>query len=331
MAALKAATARPADSAPAGAEVGSLSYLVVDLASLASVKAAVAAFLAQHPALHLLINNAGCGLCAHSQTEEGFEIQAGFFDTSQGLGVGLGRFGLRAAWAAGGRGRAPAAVSPPLPPPHAGQIGTNHFGTVLLTELLLPRLLECTPSRVVFVGRRAANPPQKRMKTRLLRRAPRRCGAAALSLAPPAVACPPRLPRSLALNFPNTPRIDWADLGGSKITAGITKSGSSYGTSKLYIALYQQHLQSRFGGKGLTAFCTHPGSVNTSLPSKMGTGFLRCCLGGLMNVVGLNLEKGARGTLFCATAPLGAAGAAPGTRGCAVLPRRALPDRVAAG
>ena len=56
---------------------GSLEIGVLDLASLESVRAFAAAFMAQHQQLHLLINNAGVGIPPASKTSEGYELQFG--------------------------------------------------------------------------------------------------------------------------------------------------------------------------------------------------------------------------------------------------------------
>lgn len=50
---------------------------VVDLASLADVRAAAATLLADHPRIDLLINNAGVMACPLSRTADGFEMQFG--------------------------------------------------------------------------------------------------------------------------------------------------------------------------------------------------------------------------------------------------------------
>jgi len=69
----KAAAARIADAAP-GADV-TVQHL--DLASLDSVRAAAAALRAQHPAIDLLINNAGVMFPPKQITGDGFELQLG--------------------------------------------------------------------------------------------------------------------------------------------------------------------------------------------------------------------------------------------------------------
>ncbi|KDO21035.1 hypothetical protein SPRG_13964 [Saprolegnia parasitica CBS 223.65] len=54
-----------------------VSFLPLDLASLASIKAFATAFEAQHDALHVLINNAGVMACPKAPTTDGFETQFG--------------------------------------------------------------------------------------------------------------------------------------------------------------------------------------------------------------------------------------------------------------
>ena len=56
---------------------GSLEIGFLDLASLESVRAFAATFIAQHKQLHLLINNAGVGIPPASKTSEGYELQFG--------------------------------------------------------------------------------------------------------------------------------------------------------------------------------------------------------------------------------------------------------------
>ncbi|GAB3638238.1 SDR family NAD(P)-dependent oxidoreductase [Hymenobacter arcticus] len=56
---------------------GSLEIGVLDLASLASVRAFAATFSAQHQQLHLLINNAGVGIPPAAKISEGYELQFG--------------------------------------------------------------------------------------------------------------------------------------------------------------------------------------------------------------------------------------------------------------
>ncbi len=82
--------------------------LALDLASLASVRAAAATFLARGLPLHLLINNAGVG-GQRGITQDGFELH----------------------------------------------FGINHLGHFLLTSLLLARLRESAPARVVVVSSKA--------------------------------------------------------------------------------------------------------------------------------------------------------------------------------
>ena len=78
----------------------------LDLASLASVRSFAAEYLATHPKLHVLINNAGLTLGARSETEDGFETT----------------------------------------------IGVNHLGHFALTGLLLERLKQSAPARVVVLA-----------------------------------------------------------------------------------------------------------------------------------------------------------------------------------
>jgi retinol dehydrogenase-13 len=90
----------------AGAPQASLAVMPLDLASLESVRAFAASFLASHEALHGLVNNAGVMNAPKGKTRDGFETQ----------------------------------------------LGTNHVGHFLLTELLLPALERGAPSRIVNVS-----------------------------------------------------------------------------------------------------------------------------------------------------------------------------------
>lgn len=78
----------------------------LDLASLAEVRRFAAEYLAAHPQLHVLINNAGLILSDRSETVDGFETT----------------------------------------------FGVNHLGHFLLTHLLLDRLKESAPARIVVVS-----------------------------------------------------------------------------------------------------------------------------------------------------------------------------------
>lgn len=69
---------------------GTFSTLVVDISSLASVRAASETFLASGKPLHALINNAGIMACPWAKTADGFESQfgtnhIGHFALTQGL------------------------------------------------------------------------------------------------------------------------------------------------------------------------------------------------------------------------------------------------------
>ena len=61
------------------AETGSdrISFGVLELGSLSSVRQFAEDFLSKHPKLNILINNAGVMACPHEKTEDGFELQFG--------------------------------------------------------------------------------------------------------------------------------------------------------------------------------------------------------------------------------------------------------------
>jgi NAD(P)-dependent dehydrogenase (short-subunit alcohol dehydrogenase family) len=92
-----------------GADADQVEVMTLDLASMASIRAFAEAFLADHPRLDVLVNNAGLILSQRNETEDGFETT----------------------------------------------FGVNHLGHVLLTELLLDRLKQSAPSRIVVVASEA--------------------------------------------------------------------------------------------------------------------------------------------------------------------------------
>ena len=63
------------DALPVGS--GRIETLVLDLASLDSVRAAAAELTDRHPEIHLLIDNAGVMACPPARTADGFEMQFG--------------------------------------------------------------------------------------------------------------------------------------------------------------------------------------------------------------------------------------------------------------
>ncbi|CCT72900.1 related to alcohol dehydrogenase homolog Bli-4 [Fusarium fujikuroi] len=60
-----------------GANTDAISFLALDLASLASIKSAAAEFQTSSTRLDILINNAGIMMTPEGRTEEGYEIQIG--------------------------------------------------------------------------------------------------------------------------------------------------------------------------------------------------------------------------------------------------------------
>lgn len=103
---------RPSDGEEAKSRImvnkprGVIEVATLDLADLNSVREFAANFLAKHPHLHGLVNNAGVMNTPYGKTKDGFETQ----------------------------------------------IGVNHLGHYLLTELLLPCLKASAPSRVVILS-----------------------------------------------------------------------------------------------------------------------------------------------------------------------------------
>jgi NAD(P)-dependent dehydrogenase (short-subunit alcohol dehydrogenase family) len=90
----------------AGVDAEQVEVMALDLASTASIRSFAETFLASHPRLDVLVNNAGLILSERTETEDGFETT----------------------------------------------FGVNHLGHVLLTDLLLGRLEESAPSRIVVVA-----------------------------------------------------------------------------------------------------------------------------------------------------------------------------------
>jgi NAD(P)-dependent dehydrogenase (short-subunit alcohol dehydrogenase family) len=72
-----ARNAAAADRIRAGAPDARLELGTVDLASLASIRAFAAGFLADHDAIDVLVNNAGVMASPLTRTEDGFELQFG--------------------------------------------------------------------------------------------------------------------------------------------------------------------------------------------------------------------------------------------------------------
>jgi NAD(P)-dependent dehydrogenase (short-subunit alcohol dehydrogenase family) len=93
----------------AGVDADRVEVMALDLASTASIRSFAEAYLAGHPRLDVLVNNAGLILSERTTTEDGFETT----------------------------------------------FGVNHLGHVLLTELLLDRLKESAPARIVVVASEA--------------------------------------------------------------------------------------------------------------------------------------------------------------------------------
>ena len=86
---------------------GDVELLELDLASLASVRAAAASYLARYPALHVLILNAGvANNVGRAETADGFELM----------------------------------------------FGVNHLGHFELTRLLLERVRESVPARIIVLS-----------------------------------------------------------------------------------------------------------------------------------------------------------------------------------
>ena len=106
----------------------SVELMKLDLSSLTSVRTFVKNFKENHPALHILINNAGVMMTPQSETEDGFET-------------------------------VPVIVQPTHTPTHTHtqQLGTNHLGHFLLTLLLVDLMKKSGPGgRIVNVSSKAS-------------------------------------------------------------------------------------------------------------------------------------------------------------------------------
>ena len=95
--------------------------------------------------------------------------------------------------------------------------------------------------------------------------------------------------------------IDWADLGGAKLTS----SGLSvYGMSKLFNALYARELHLRLREKGIAAGAVHPGFIASDIQNK--TDKSQCIpkiTAFLASMLAVPTDKGALSSLYVATAP----------------------------
>lgn len=112
------ASRKAAEGEKIAQEVGGV-FMLLDLASLQSVRDFAKAFLEKFSRLDILVNNAGIMMPPLSQTQDGFELQ----------------------------------------------MGTNHFGHFLLTELLKETLEKSAPSRVVILASCAAAPCSPKIGT----------------------------------------------------------------------------------------------------------------------------------------------------------------------
>ena len=95
--------------------------------------------------------------------------------------------------------------------------------------------------------------------------------------------------------------IDWEDLGGAKLTS----SGfSTYGTSKLFNALYARELHLRLRDKGIAAGAVHPGFIATDIQNKTDKSQCFPHIMALMaSFMAVPTDKGALSSLYVATAP----------------------------
>lgn len=133
------------------------------------------------------------------------------------------------------------------------QIGTNHFGHFLLTELLQPLLRKSTesgfPPRIVIVSSLAHEGPMWPWPFCFI--------ALGLALL---------MPRFVKLYWALLPRfkMNWNDLHFQK-TAGRYEPFIAYSQSKLATVLYSKELSKRIEKDGIRVYCLHPGLIDSEL------------------------------------------------------------------
>ena len=133
------------------------------------------------------------------------------------------------------------------------QIGTNHFGHFLLTELLQPLLRKSTTTgfspRIVVVSSMAHEGPMWPWPFCLI--------ALGLALI---------MPRFVKIYWAMLPRfrMNWDDLHFQK-NPGSYRPFIAYSQSKLANVLYAKELSRRVEKDGIRVYCLHPGLINSEL------------------------------------------------------------------
>ena len=133
------------------------------------------------------------------------------------------------------------------------QIGTNHFGHFLLTELLQPLIRKSTTTgftpRIVVVSSMAHEGPMWPWPFALI--------ALGLALL---------MPRFVKIYWMMLPRfrMNWDDLHFQKIP-GSYEPFIAYSQSKLANVLFAKELSKRVAKDGIKVYCLHPGLIDSEL------------------------------------------------------------------
>ncbi len=92
-------------------------------------------------------------------------------------------------------------------------------------------------------------------------------------------------------------KLDFKDLQMEKAYSSVR----AYGNAKLFNIYFTRSIAERFSNKHVTAYCLHPGTVNTGFGNG-STGFVKFLLS-LARPFMISPEKGARTSVFLATEP----------------------------
>jgi len=102
---------------------------------------------------------------------------------------------------------------------------------------------------------------------------------------------------SVSSDAHKTARVNFDDL---QLEKGYS-SMRAYGNAKLFNIYFTRSLAERFAVKGVTAYCLHPGVVNTGFGGR-STGFVKFLLG-IARPFMITPEKGAQTSVYLATEP----------------------------
>ena len=172
------------------------------------------------------------------------------------------------------------------------QIGTNHFGHFLLTELLQPLLRKSTATgftpRIVILSSMAHEGPMWPWPLALI--------ALGLALL---------FTRLVKVYWALLPRfkMNWDDLHFQKIP-GSYKPFIAYSQSKLANLLHAKELSKRVAKDGINVYCVHPGMINSELwRHHKGEDSLGSFLLAPFETLMKDTYHGAQTTLYCALEP----------------------------